>query len=174
MKKASFKGVLWYDSVFVKLYMQRKGMEVHISRYLLLVYVDGKNYVRLFYFIFFLFYIHFSYNDCVCQSKRKKIIFKISSCRSCLQRPKNISSLKHVIISNGNFFPLKIVSLTDSSSLKCFSPILFMAHLSWWCLSYFSKGSYSLLPCNKPSQSLVMKSNHSKLRSLEGKSQLSE
>lgn len=128
------------------------------------------------YFIlfFFLFYIHFSYNDCVCQSKRKKIIFKISSCRSCLQRPKNISSLKHVIISNGNFFPLKIVSLTDSSSLKCFSPILFMAHLSWWCLSYFSKGSYSLLPCNKPSQSLVMKSNHSKLRSLEGKSQLSE
>lgn len=171
MIKASFKGVLWYNSVFVKLYMQRKRMEVHISRYLLLVYVDGQNYVCL---LFFLFHIHFSYNDCMCQSERKKNIFKISSCRSCLRRPKNISSLRHVITSNGNFFPLKIGSLTDSSSLKCFSPILFMVHLSWWCLSYFSKGSYSLLPCNKPSQSLVMKSNHSKLRSLEGKSQLNE
>ena len=78
----------------------------------------------------FLFYIHFSCNDCV-SLRGKKIIFKIPSHRSCLQRPKNISSLRHVITSNGNFFPLKIISLTDSSSLKCFSPILFMGHLSW-------------------------------------------
>ena len=125
------------------------------------------------YYFFYSTYIFLIMILCV-SLREKKIIFKISSCRSCLRRPKNISSLRHVITSNGNFFPLKIGSLTDSSSLKCFSPILFMVHLSWWCLSYFSKGSYSLLPCNKPSQSLVMKSNHSKLRSLEGKSQLNE
>lgn len=48
-------------------------MEVHISRYLLLVYVDGKNYVRLFICFFYSTYIFLIM--IVCVSIREKKIF---------------------------------------------------------------------------------------------------
>lgn len=149
-KKASFKDVLCYDLISVKLYMQRKGLEVHISRRLLSLHICGWNYVCSF-FLFPILRIFFSVMImCVrLREKKPKSIFKFPSCRSYLRRPNNISSLRHVITSNNNFFPLKIISLTYSSSLECFSPILFMGHLSQWWLSHFSKGSYSLFLCNK-------------------------
>lgn len=48
-------------------------MEVHISRYLLLVYVDGQNYVCLFCFFNS---TYFFYNDCMCQSEEKKLFLR--------------------------------------------------------------------------------------------------
>ena len=88
--------------------MQREGLEVHISRCLLSLHVCGWNYVCSF-FLFSILRIFFFCNDNVCQVERKKpkFIFKFPSCRSYLRRPNNISSLRHVITSNNNFFSSK-------------------------------------------------------------------